>query len=90
VPEGDALDRQRVAVVSVGAGAIGGAICRSLDESGHRTVVIDRAGTIPSDLLVAVGAARRGSRYSTSRSGSIRLFLRDRARDRRRSTSAVP
>jgi NAD(P)-dependent dehydrogenase (short-subunit alcohol dehydrogenase family) len=48
--EQDAADEQRVAVVAGGAGAIGGAICRSLEASGHRTVVIDRTGTIPCDL----------------------------------------
>ena len=50
LPDRDAPDQRRVAVVSGGAGAIGGAICRSLEESGHRTVVIDRTGTIPCDL----------------------------------------
>src|SRR5450755_1708942 len=48
--EQDAADERRVAVVAGGAGAIGGAICRSLEASGHRTVVIDRTGTIPCDL----------------------------------------
>jgi 3-oxoacyl-[acyl-carrier protein] reductase len=50
LPEREAPDRRRVAVVTGGAGAIGGAIVRSLEESGHRTVVIDRTGTIPCDL----------------------------------------
>jgi 3-oxoacyl-[acyl-carrier protein] reductase len=50
MPKRDAADQQRVAVVTGGAGGIGGAICRSLEESGHRTVVIDRTGTIPCDL----------------------------------------
>jgi NAD(P)-dependent dehydrogenase (short-subunit alcohol dehydrogenase family) len=40
----------RLAVVTGGAGAIGGAIVRALEDSGHRVVVIDRAGTIPCDL----------------------------------------
>jgi NAD(P)-dependent dehydrogenase (short-subunit alcohol dehydrogenase family) len=48
-PEHEASD-QRVAVVTGGAGAIGQAICRSLEESGHRTVVIDRTAGIHCDL----------------------------------------
>jgi NAD(P)-dependent dehydrogenase (short-subunit alcohol dehydrogenase family) len=50
MPKQDATDQQRVAVVTGGAGGIGGAICRSLEEAGHRTVVIDRTGSIPCDL----------------------------------------
>ena len=49
-PVSTAADHRRVAVVTGGAGAIGGAIVRSLEASGHRTVVIDRDGTIPCDL----------------------------------------
>ena len=41
---------RRVAVVTGGAGAIGATICRSLEESGHRAVVIDRTGAIACDL----------------------------------------
>ena len=50
MPDRHAADPRRVAVVAVGAGAIGGAICRALEASGHRAVVIDRTGTIPCDL----------------------------------------
>ena len=50
MPEQDAADQRRVAVVAGGAGAIGGAICRVLEESGHRPVAVDRNGTIPCDL----------------------------------------
>jgi NAD(P)-dependent dehydrogenase (short-subunit alcohol dehydrogenase family) len=50
LPEQDALDHGRVAVVTGGAGAIGAAIVRSLTASGHQTVVIDRSGTVPCDL----------------------------------------
>jgi 3-oxoacyl-[acyl-carrier protein] reductase len=39
----------RVAVVTGGAGAIGGAIARRL-EDGHTVVVLDRAGEVPCDL----------------------------------------
>ena len=50
MPKPDAADQQRVAVVAGGAGGIGGAICRALEQSGHRAVVIDRDGAIPCDL----------------------------------------
>ena len=50
MPEQDAADQRRVAVVAGGAGAIGGAIRRVLEESGHRPVAVDRNGTIPCDL----------------------------------------
>ena len=43
---------QRVAVVTGGAGAIGSAIVESLASSGHRAVVIDRAGDVSADLSV--------------------------------------
>ena len=50
LPEQTSTDDARVAVVTGGAGAIGGAIVRALQASGHRTVVIDRDGTISADL----------------------------------------
>jgi NAD(P)-dependent dehydrogenase (short-subunit alcohol dehydrogenase family) len=40
----------RIAVVTGGAGAIGGAIVAALGEAGHRTVVVDRRGEVPCDL----------------------------------------
>lgn len=40
----------RVAVVTGGAGAIGTAITAALHGTGHRTVVVDRAGDIACDL----------------------------------------
>jgi 3-oxoacyl-[acyl-carrier protein] reductase len=40
----------RVAVVTGGAGAIGGAILQALRTSGHETVVIDRDSAISADL----------------------------------------
>jgi 3-oxoacyl-[acyl-carrier protein] reductase len=40
----------RVAVVTGGAGAIGTAITRALQGTGHRTVVLDRDGDIACDL----------------------------------------
>ncbi|MGW3284466.1 SDR family NAD(P)-dependent oxidoreductase [Streptomyces sp. NPDC001002] len=40
----------RVAVVTGGAGAIGGAIARELARLGHRVVVLDRIGDVVGDL----------------------------------------
>src|SRR5580704_8613717 len=50
LPEVTSTDGVRVAVVTGGAGAIGSAIVRALQASGHETVVIDREGTIAADL----------------------------------------
>jgi NAD(P)-dependent dehydrogenase (short-subunit alcohol dehydrogenase family) len=41
---------ERVAVITGGAGAIGSAIVDALRSTGHRTVVLDRAGDIDVDL----------------------------------------
>jgi NAD(P)-dependent dehydrogenase (short-subunit alcohol dehydrogenase family) len=41
---------ERVAAVTGGAGAIGSAIVQALQSTGHRTVVLDRAGDIHVDL----------------------------------------
>jgi NAD(P)-dependent dehydrogenase (short-subunit alcohol dehydrogenase family) len=40
----------RVAVVTGGAGAIGGSIAAALDDSGHKVVILDQAGQPPVDL----------------------------------------
>jgi NAD(P)-dependent dehydrogenase (short-subunit alcohol dehydrogenase family) len=40
----------RVAVITGGAGAIGSAIVSALRQSGHQTVVVDRAGDVTCDL----------------------------------------
>jgi NAD(P)-dependent dehydrogenase (short-subunit alcohol dehydrogenase family) len=42
--------RGRIAVVTGGAGAIGTAITRALQETGHRPVVLDRGGDVVCDL----------------------------------------
>jgi NAD(P)-dependent dehydrogenase (short-subunit alcohol dehydrogenase family) len=41
---------ERIAVVTGGAGAIGGAIVAALAGAGHRTVVVDRRGEVACDL----------------------------------------
>ena len=40
----------RIAVVTGGAGAIGTAITRALQDAGHRIVILDRDGDIACDL----------------------------------------
>ncbi|MGH1552377.1 SDR family NAD(P)-dependent oxidoreductase [Streptomyces sp. L7] len=45
----------RVAVVTGGAGAIGGAIARELARLGHRVVVLDRTGDVVCDLASEAG-----------------------------------
>lgn len=50
LPDAVASAQGRVAVVTGGAGAIGGAIVRALENSGHWAVVIDRTGAIFCDL----------------------------------------
>jgi NAD(P)-dependent dehydrogenase (short-subunit alcohol dehydrogenase family) len=45
--------RQRVAVVTGGAGAIGGAIATALGNRGHRVVIVDRSGDVACDLADA-------------------------------------
>jgi len=55
-------DASRVAVVTGGAGAIGGAIAAALSADGHTVVILDRAGDPPVDLAceeqVRAAAAR--------------------------------
>ena len=55
-------DASRVAVVTGGAGAIGGAIAAALAADGHTVVILDRAGDPPVDLAceeqVRAAAAR--------------------------------
>ncbi len=48
IPDGES--DSRIAVVTGGAGGIGTAIVSALQESGHRTVILDRNGTVPCDL----------------------------------------
>jgi nucleoside-diphosphate-sugar epimerase len=55
------VDAERIAVVTGGAGAIGGAIVAALRADGHRVVVIDRDAEISADL---------GSEASTRRAAA--------------------
>ena len=49
-------DPQRIAVVTGGAGAIGGAIVAALQAGGHRVVVIDRdAASADADFVLELG-----------------------------------
>lgn len=41
---------QRTAVVTGGAGGIGGAIVRALGEAGHEVAILDRTGELAVDL----------------------------------------
>jgi NAD(P)-dependent dehydrogenase (short-subunit alcohol dehydrogenase family) len=54
-----AIDGPRRAVVTGGAGAIGGAICAALEASGHEVVSLDlsRRGDRPDDLVVDLADA---------------------------------
>jgi NAD(P)-dependent dehydrogenase (short-subunit alcohol dehydrogenase family) len=64
----------RVAVVTGGAGAIGGAIVRALEQSGHRTVVVDRTGTIPCDLGSEL-STREAARAVLAQYGRCDVFV---------------
>jgi NAD(P)-dependent dehydrogenase (short-subunit alcohol dehydrogenase family) len=55
-------NQQRVAVVTGGAGAIGGAICAALAAAGHLVVSLDQAGDEPVDLAVAAEVTAAASR----------------------------
>jgi NAD(P)-dependent dehydrogenase (short-subunit alcohol dehydrogenase family) len=46
--------QESVAVVTGGAGAIGGAIAETLRSGGHQVVIVDRSGDVPCDLADAV------------------------------------
>jgi NAD(P)-dependent dehydrogenase (short-subunit alcohol dehydrogenase family) len=64
----------RVAVVTGGAGAIGSAIVRALQASGHETVVIDREGTIAADLG-SESSTRQAAAAVLERYGRVDVFV---------------
>ena len=49
----------RTAVVTGGAGGIGGAIVRALADTGHDVAILDRAGEFAVDLGDEAGGALR-------------------------------
>jgi 3-oxoacyl-[acyl-carrier protein] reductase len=91
---------QRVAVVTGGTGAIGGAIVTALDAAGHRTVVLGRrAGDVLADLT-SESATRRAAAEVLDRYGRVDVLvhcaavidpmpLRDLDADRWRRVQAV-
>jgi 3-oxoacyl-[acyl-carrier protein] reductase len=64
----------RVAAVTGGAGAIGGAIVRALQASGHETVVIDREGTIAADLG-SEASTRQAAATVLEQHGRVDVFV---------------
>lgn len=64
----------RIAVVTGGAGAIGTAITRALQDAGHRTVVLDRDGDIACDLG-SEGSTRAAAAAVLERYGRCDVFV---------------
>src|ERR1700750_3163600 len=48
--QGVTAPTRRVAVVTGGAGAIGGSVAAALTAAGHRVLILDRTGDVPVDL----------------------------------------
>lgn len=67
-------DSARVAVVTAGAGAIGSAIVRALQTSGHATVVVDREGPIAADLG-SEESTRQAAASVLERYGHVDVFV---------------
>jgi NAD(P)-dependent dehydrogenase (short-subunit alcohol dehydrogenase family) len=67
-------DGARIAVVTGGAGAIGTAIVRVLQSSGHRTVTIDRESEISADLG-SESSTRRAARTVLEQYGRVDVFV---------------
>ncbi|OZC73593.1 short-chain dehydrogenase [Rhodococcus sp. 06-462-5] len=69
---------RRVAVVTGGAGAIGGAIVAALQNSGHRTVVFDRGGDEDGGIAVDLSSessARDAASRVLEREGRVDVFV---------------
>src|SRR6476620_7238381 len=64
----------RIAVVTGGAGAIGTAITRALQDTGHRTVVLDRDGDIACDLA-SEASTRAAATEVLERYGRCDVFV---------------
>jgi 3-oxoacyl-[acyl-carrier protein] reductase len=65
---------ERVAVVTGGTGAIGGAIARRLAADGHAVVVLDRDGDVPVDLADA-GQVRAAAATVLDRHGRCDVLV---------------
>ena len=65
---------QRIAVVTGGAGAIGGAIVAALRTDGHRVVVLDRDAEISADLG-AEASTRRAAAEVLDRFGRCDVLV---------------
>jgi NAD(P)-dependent dehydrogenase (short-subunit alcohol dehydrogenase family) len=74
VPEQISTKGVRVAVVTGGAGAIGGAIVHALQTSGHQTVVIDRDSAISADLG-SESSTRRAAVAVLEQYGRVDVFV---------------
>ena len=74
LPEVTSTDGVHVAVVTGGAGAIGSAIVRALQASGHETVVVDREGTIAADLG-SEASTRQAAATVLERYGHVDVFV---------------
>jgi NAD(P)-dependent dehydrogenase (short-subunit alcohol dehydrogenase family) len=64
----------RIAVVTGGAGAIGTAIIKALQDTGHRTVALDRDGDIACDLA-SEPSARAAAAAVLERYGRCDVFI---------------
>jgi NAD(P)-dependent dehydrogenase (short-subunit alcohol dehydrogenase family) len=66
--------RGRIAVITGGAGAIGTAITRALQEAGHRAVVLDREGDVACDLS-SVTSTKAAAAAVLERYGRCDVFV---------------
>jgi NAD(P)-dependent dehydrogenase (short-subunit alcohol dehydrogenase family) len=66
---------QRVAVVTGGTGAIGGAIVTALDAAGHRTVVLGRSGGDVVVDLTSESATKRAAAQVLDRYGRVDVLV---------------
>jgi NAD(P)-dependent dehydrogenase (short-subunit alcohol dehydrogenase family) len=64
----------RIGVVTGGAGAIGTAITRALQDTGHRTVVLDREGDVACDLA-SEASTRAAAAAVLERYGRCDVFV---------------
>jgi len=82
------MSERRVAAVTGGAGAIGGAIARALAGAGHEVVVVDREGEYGCDLA-SEAEVRRVAREIVERAGRCDVFVHAAAAFHRASLASV-